>query len=424
MRTYVRMVVCVYLPRFELVLAAGGPQALAGRALALAPQASDRRVGEASGAAEARGVAPGMPLGEALARCPELVLVAADPLGVAQAWEEMVGALEGIGAAVEPARAGLAYFEANGLLGVHGGISGTIAAVRRAGPSSTTGFAGGAPTQSSQARAPLPAVGGRSAHVGVAPTRFCALAAALAASARRPVIVEGAAARRHLAAQPVRLLRFREETQALVEPLDRLGVRTLGELAKLPRDTLADRFGKPGVLAHRLARGQDAPLCPRALEDRLEESLEVGDVGSGPVLERVLEVLVDRLLARPERHGRTLRAVTLAARLVGEGTWYERVVFRQPLSDPRRVRLALSLRLSLLPAPAEALRLSVERFGPPGGEQRALLEQGRQGRLERLRDAVAQVRAVAGGEAALRALCVDLDSRVPERRFVLAPFPG
>ena len=31
------MVVCVYLPRFELVVAAGGPDALAGRALALAP---------------------------------------------------------------------------------------------------------------------------------------------------------------------------------------------------------------------------------------------------------------------------------------------------------------------------------------------------------------------------------------------------
>ena len=65
MRTYVRMVVCVYLPRFELVVAAGGPQALAGRALALAPLvSSEQRVGEVSGAAEACRVAPGMALGE------------------------------------------------------------------------------------------------------------------------------------------------------------------------------------------------------------------------------------------------------------------------------------------------------------------------------------------------------------------------
>jgi protein ImuB len=397
------MVVCVHLPRFELVLAAGGPEALAARALALAPQASHQRVGEVSGAAEACGVAAGMALGEALARCPELVLVAADPLGVAEAWEKTVVALEDIGAGVESPRAGLAYFEADGLSGVHGGISGTIAAARRA------------------ARAPI---AGRSAHVGAGPTRFCALAAALSASARRPFVLEGQKATRHLARQPVDLLRFREETQALVEPLGRFGVRTLGELTKLSRDALSDRFGRPGVLAHRLACGYDTPLRPRIVEDRLEEGMEVGDVASGPVLERVLGILVDRLLAAPGRRGRTLRAVTLAARLVGEGTWRERVVFRQALSDPRRMRLALYSRLALLPAPAEALRLGVERFGPPDGEQRALLEEGRDARLERLRDAVGQVCAVAGPEAALRALCVDLDSRVPERRFVLAPFSG
>jgi len=34
---------------------------------------------------------------------------------------------------------------------------------------------------------------------------------------------------------------------------------------------------------------------------------------------------------------------------------------------------------------------------------------------------VAQVRIVAGRDAALRAVCVDPDSRVPERRVVLAP---
>ena len=44
-------------------------------------------------------------------------------------------------------------------------------------------------------------------------------------------------------------------------------------------------------------------------------------------------------------------------------------------------------------------------------------------RAARLREAVAQVRAVAGQDAALRAVCVDPDSRVPERRVVLAPIP-
>jgi protein ImuB len=393
------MVVCVHIPRFALTVAAAGAQTLAGRALALAPMAgAELRLGEVSGAAEAFGVSAGMVLGEALARCPELELVPADPLAVAEAWEGVVRALEGIGAAVEPAREGLAYFEADGLRGLHGSDTHTISAVRRA--------------------------LARPVRIGSGPTRFCALAAALGTSTRRAKIVQAQAAPSYLAARPVDLLGFREDTAALVEPLQRLGVRTLGELRKLGRDALADRFGEPGTLAHRLAGGEDSPLVPRGVEESLEESLEVGDAGSGLMLERVLGVLVDRLLARPERRGRTVRAVVLSARLVGGGTWRERVVFRQALGDAKCVGLALSLRLPLLPAPAESLCLGVERFGPGGGDQRSLLEQDEQARRMRLGEAVSQVRTVAGHDAALRAVCIDPDSRVPERRVVLTPLPG
>src|SRR2546423_11591691 len=113
MRTYVGMVVCGHLPRLELVIAAGGSRALAGRAVAVAPlPGSEQRVGEVSGAAEALGVTRGMILGEALARCPDLALVPASPVAVADALGTMVCALESTGAAVEPARAGLAHFPA------------------------------------------------------------------------------------------------------------------------------------------------------------------------------------------------------------------------------------------------------------------------------------------------------------------------
>ncbi|HEY4894469.1 MAG TPA: hypothetical protein VII01_00125 [Solirubrobacteraceae bacterium] len=392
------MVVCAHLPRFELVVAAGRSQALAGQALAIAPlPGAEQRVGEVSGAAEACGVRRGMALGEALARCPEIVLLPGDPVRVADAWEAAVTALESVGAAVEAARPGLAYFEADGLRGIHGSEMGTIAAARRA--------------------------LGRPARMGAGPTRFSALAAALAARSRRPLVLEGAQARRWLAGRPIGLLAFREETAPLQAPLARLGVRTLGELERLGSDALSDRFGHAGALAHRLARGEDTPLRARSVEERLEERMEVGDASSGTALRRVLGVLVDRLLARSERRGRTLRAVTLSAQLLAGGGWRERVVFRQALSDAERVWLALSVRLLLLPAPASELRLSVERFGPPSSDQGALLDQERVHRDARLREAVAQTRAVAGPDAALRAVCVDPDSRVPERRVVLTPIP-
>jgi len=410
------MVVCVYLPRFELVVAAGegaqvGRATLGGRALAVAPlpggergaaAGSSARLGEVSQGAEAHGVRRGMALGEALARCPELVLVPADPVRVCEEWEGVLQALEGIGAAVEPARPGLAYFEADGLSAIHGTPAATLAAARAAIL--------------------------RPTRIGAAPTRFCALACALAVRSRRPLVLDGEHARRWLGGQPVELLGYREQTAALPEPLARLGVRTLGELGRLGPDALSDRFGHAGVLAHGLARGEDSPLRSRCTRERLEESMDVGEASCGLALGRVLGVLVSRLLARAERRGRSLRAVVLSAQLLAGGGWRERVVFRRALADAERIRLALSVRLLGLPAPAARLCLGVERFGPPIGEQGVLEDpDGRRSAARRdaraalLREALAQVRALAGEQAALRAVCVDPDSRVPERRVVLTP---
>jgi protein ImuB len=407
------MVVCVHFPRFELLLAAGGARALVGRALAIAPPSgSEQRLGEVSGAAEAYGVRRGMALGEALARCPDLALVPADPVGVEESWESLLRSLEAIGAAVESARAGLAYFETGPLCSLHGSDAAVIAAGQRAaGP--LQGAAGAADRRASA-----------HARTGAGPTRFCSLAAALAVRSRRPLVLDGSDALRWLSGRPIELLGYRAETEQLLEPLTRLGVRTLGELARLGRSALADRFGAAGVFAHRLACGEDTSLRPRLAQELMEETMSVGDASSGPAIERVLGVLVDRLLARSDRRGRTLRAVTLSARLLAGGGWRERVVFRQPLADRDRISLALSLRLLLLPAPAASLGLSVERFGPPAGEQRALLDEGHAARVARLREAVVQVRTVAGEGAAMRAVCVDPDSRVPERRVVLTPLPG
>src|SRR4051794_4123 len=135
MRTYVRfMVVYILTPRFELATALGSRKDFLREAVALAPEPDrEQVVGEVSGAAEALGVHAGMRLGEALARCPALRLVAPDPDGAGAAWESVLAALEAIGAAVEPARPGAAAFEADGLRRLYGGnLEGVLARTRRA----------------------------------------------------------------------------------------------------------------------------------------------------------------------------------------------------------------------------------------------------------------------------------------------------
>ena len=181
------IIACALIPRFALLATLGGRrQALLSRPLALAPEPGGPQVvGEASGPAEAFGVRAGMRLGEALARCPELALVPPDPERAEAAWEEALGRLEGIGAAVEPGRPGEAFFEAAGLRGLWGGsLEGVLRRARKAiGP-------------------PV--------RLGAGQTRLCAYAAALRARPRRaPVIVPEAMTRAFLAPLPVGLLRDR-----------------------------------------------------------------------------------------------------------------------------------------------------------------------------------------------------------------------
>ena len=399
------MIVCVLLPRFQLTVAAADRSELLQVPAALAPEPGGMQlVGECSPAAEAFGIHAGMKLGEALARCPRLMLVPPDPAGVADSWERLLVRLESIGAAVEPERPGLVCFDARGLLRLHGHagasqLNGVLDAARRA------------------LRAP--------ARFGVAPSRFAAVAAASRARVRRPVIVSGSReqARAFLAPLPVALLRARPALAELPEALERLGIATLGELAGLPPAAVADRFGRVGLHAHELALGGDGALRPRPAGEFLRETLELPEAASGEQLERGLGLLIDRLLTRHERRGRTLRAVVLSAVLVEQGgTWREQVNFREALADPVRMRLALTPRLALMPAPAEEIRLSVERFGPLASDQRSLLDDPAAARAVRLREAIRQTRAGAGQDSALRVLEIDPASRFPERRAVLTPF--
>jgi protein ImuB len=403
-------VACAIVPRFQLLAAlgeptlegssGGSPSHLAARPAALAPEpGAAQLVGEVSGPAEELGVRPGMRVGEALSRSPELALVPPDPERAERLWEMVLRRLEGIGAEVESERAGEVFFEAAGLRALWGGTENALAQARRE-------------------------VG--SARLGAAPGRFCAYAAAGrdVGDGRFPVVPDGAA-RRFLAPLPVSLLHGRLPDPAggdLPNELERLGIDTLGRLAGLPRDAVADRLGPVGLAALRLARGEDDPLRPRRTWEALAVELELPEAASGQQLERALELLIGRLLAHRGRRGRALRALRLSARLAAGGGWRRQVAMRRAGAERERIAAVLLPQLALLPAPATTLRLEAVELGAPGGEQLALSAPEEQ-RRRRISEAVRQARAAGGSEAVLRVLEVDPGSRVPERRDVLMPFP-
>jgi protein ImuB len=437
------------VPRFQLLAALGeqpssngsrcrAPSHLASRPAALAPEpGAAQLVGEVSAPAEELGVRPGMRVGEALSRSPELALVPPDPERAERFWETVLRRLEAIGAEVESERAGEVFFEAAGLRALWGGTQDALARARR-----EVGLWEGAP---SEARS-------NPFHVGLAaaPGRFCAYAAAIdsrmlrsfegarqrdpfqeggatrlmSGDGRFTVVAEGSA-RRFLAPLPVSLLHGRlpdPEGDDLPNELERLGIDTLGRLAALPRDAVADRLGPLGLAALRLARGEDDPLRPRRTWEALAVELELPEAASGQQLERALELLIGRLLAHRGRRGRALRALRLSARLAAGGGWRRQVALRRAGTERDRIAAVLLPQLALLPAPATSLRLEAVELGPVGGEQLALSAPEEQ-RRRRISEAVRQARAAGGSEAVLRVLEVDPASRVPERRDVLMPFP-
>jgi protein ImuB len=394
------MVVCVLIPRFALLAALGDRRALLEQPVALAPEAGGAQlVGEVSARAEAFGIAAGMRVGEALSRCPELRLVPPDPDGVRGLWNDVLERIEAIGGELESEQAGVAYFAPGGLHGLHGGsLEGVLAATRRA--------------------------LGRNVRIGVAASRFTAWCAATRTRQRKATtIVERRHTVRFLAPLPTAALRSRSELADLPQTLERLGIRTLGELAALPEAALAERFGYRGLSALDLARGHDTPLEPRRPPEPVIERIDLPEAAFGQQLERALDLLIARVLARRERRGRSLRALALSARFVAGGTWRRTVTLRHASGDPERLRIALAPRLGELPAPAESLGLEVEAFGPPAQDQTRMLDGGATERRARLTEAVRQARQAAGEAAALRVLEVDPESRLPERRAVLAPFP-
>jgi nucleotidyltransferase/DNA polymerase involved in DNA repair len=411
-----RVIACALIPRFALLATLGERRALLSKPLALAPEPGGPQVvGEPSGPAEAFGVHAGMRLGEALARCPDLALVPPDPERAESAWETALRRLEGIGARVEPARPGEAFFEAAGLVGLWDGrLERVLQRAREA--------------------------VGRGARLGAGSSRLCAYAAALRARRRRaPTIVPAAMTGAFLAPLSVDLLRHRLSdgralpggageavrtgSADLPEKLERLGLGTLGQLAALPDAAVADRFGETGLRALGMARGEDSLLRPRSPHEGLAERLELPEAIAGPQLERALSLLVDRLLANPMRRGRSLRRLRLAARLADGGSWRTVVAPRRATADPARLHLALLGRLSELPGPTASLSLLALETGPPAGDQELLGETAaRSARRKRLAEAVRQTRAVAGKDALMRVLEVDSGSRVPERRLLLTPF--
>ena len=391
------MIVCAHLPRFELVAAAGGAEALTGRALAIAPSGSGpARLGEVSGTAQAQGVQAGMMLGEALARCPTLELVPGDPVQVAHSWEQTARALgrDRCAAGARTARA---------------------CVLRRDRTAGSAWRRGRFDSRDAQ--------GARQAGADRCGAEQVLLAGGGFGDEDAPC-PEGRRARR----APVSRRATRGDS--FLPPADRDDRRPrlqqlgLGKLGALVRLTPA-RDRRPLRRARHDSRGASRSGTTRPYGPARRRSSGGVDAARGGELWAAARA--DSRGARRQVAGAAAAAwadgpaIILSARLVERGTWREEVVFRQAL--PTRSGFA-----SRSPNACSCCRPRC-RFAAGGRGVRARgrrsgrpARRGAHSTPGRLQDAVGQVRTLAGSHAALRALVVDPRSRVPERKVLYAPW--
>jgi protein ImuB len=392
------VIACILIDGFELRAALLGRPRLMLRPAALAPSAGEEPLlGPVTAIAEASGVRSGMRMGEALATCPELVLVDRDPARAEQEWEGLLRRLEDAGLSVEPAERGTVYFETRGVERLYGGVEkALLRALKAVGPEWDP-------------------------RAGAAARRFAALAAASVARPGQALLVgEASQARELLAPLPLELLPLQPRERA---ELRELGVRRLGELAALPAGAVAERLSADGREAWQLARGgSGAKVQARRLGEEIVEALAFPEaVANELTLRRAFTALLDRVLERPERGGRFIRKLALSAQLVGGGSWRRTATLREPSAEPAKIKAALAPKLVELPAPVLELRLELVSLAEEVGEQLELLQAAGAEVDRRLRQGLRQVRASTGSGSVGQVVEVAPWSRIPEARALVVP---
>ena len=192
---------------------------------------------------------------------------------------------------------------------------------------------------------------GLEAHVAVSQNRFVALCAARTQPGLTHVFPGEEAG--FLQALPLDVLPLDPKEE---ETLERWGIRTVGELARLPENSLVARFGARGGQLVKLARGQEESVLypyepPPALEEKMDFDWQVTELAS---LSFPLSKLLNRLCRKLEAHRLAAEEIRLSLKLA-DGSWFERAVpLSSPLTDPRVLPALLRLDLAAHP-PGEAI---------------------------------------------------------------------
>lgn len=391
---------CLFVPLFPLAARLRAEPELAREAAAVVEgQGPAARIVAATRAARRAGIRSGATLAQARAVLPALVARGRDAEAERAAAEALLEAAARFSPRVEDAAPGLAFAELGGLERRFPGADGERELGR------------------ALARAAHDA--GLPARVGLAGSKLAARVAAEGAVREgEPEIVAAGGEATFLASLPVAR---RGAEPATATTLERWGIATIGEFARLPPAEVASRLGETGRALHAAARGFDPrPLAPRQPPPDFREGsdLEWPLATLEPFL-FLARAALDRLARRLEGEGLGCARLGLSLALEPDGHDERAIVLPAPTTDVRTLVRLLHLELETKPPGAAvagfALTATPDRpraaqltlFGPPELAP------------ERLATTLARLFALLGPgrSGAPRAL----DGHRPER-FALVPY--
>ncbi|HEY0511429.1 MAG TPA: DNA polymerase Y family protein [Thermoanaerobaculia bacterium] len=320
-------IACLHLPLFPLAARLRSEPELLREALAVVEgNGNAARVVAATRLARAAGVRPGLTLPQARALCPKLVARPRDGDCERTAQEALLEVAETFSPRVEDAGEGIAYLDVDG--------------IERHYPGPSPELEMGRSLMNAADAAGLPA------RAGIASSKLAARVAA--GLADPPVIVPAGEEASFLA--PLPLQRLAPEVD-VAETLERWGVRSVGDFARLPPSRVASRLGRLGRELHSTARGIDPrPLIPREPPPAFHEgtSLEWPLVALEPFL-FVGRAALDRLCQRLESRGFACRRLELEMRLEPDGFQSRSVDLPAPTCDVKTLLTLVRLELEARP---------------------------------------------------------------------------
>jgi len=336
-----------------------------------------------------------MPLQQALARHGNAELISADMPYYRSVFVELLDALESVSPLVEGTELGCVYIGVDGLQFIYPDDEAIIDAAFRVVP---------------DVFAP---------QAGMARNKFLAyLAARRCPPGGRHVLTGDVEA--FLRELPCDVLPISMKSK---EKLRQFGLHTLGQITALPQGPLLSQFGPEGKRIHELARGYDnTPLYPRMMEKSIEENATLASVTvSLESILVILEELLGKVFGRISQAGLGIRNLTVWTRTWNAEQWERIIKFKEPAMGIKTVttRIKRVMEEYPQPGPVEQVGLIISRLGFPGGRQNSLFREVHS--QDHLTEDIRQLELRLGNPQVYRVKEVEPWSRMPERRYVLAP---